>query len=342
MEKIYQISKSLRFDDNFYNSKKIIDQHNRIFNYLRIAINDVCNLKCSYCLPPKSNINCKSQLTSTEICKIIHSASQFGVNKIRFTGGEPLLHKDIALLVKHASAQSQINSINITTNGVLLKDKLPLLMPNGLTGINVSIDSLEKTKYENVTGKNKLSEVLSGIEHALLFQNLEVKINVVVMSGFNHNEIIPFIEYFKSMPITLRFIEVMPFNGNDSSISQNFLSSDQIINEIRNHLPQHENCSGTKTEYYSIKYPNHPLKIAVIPSFTRSLCQDCNRIRITSDGKIMNCLYSSSKYDLLEKIRNGESICESIKDAMWKKEIDGWTAQKKHIQTFKSMSRIGG
>lgn len=342
MEKIYQISKSLRFDDSFNSLNKIIDQHNRTFNYARIAINEVCNLKCSYCLPPKSNLNCKPQLTSTEICDIIRNLSQIGVNKIRFTGGEPLLHKDISSLVKCASVQSQIDSINITTNGILLKDKLPLLMSCGLTGVNISIDSLQEEKYKQISGKNKLSEVLSGIDAAISYNDLDVKVNVVVMHGFNHNEIIEFIEYFKTMPITLRFIEVMPFNGDESTISQNFFSSDDILSIIENHIPQHEYYSGTKTEFYSIKCPNYPLKIAVIPSFTRALCENCNRIRITSDGKIMNCLYSSSKYDLLEKIRNGVSICESIKDAMWKKEIDGWVAQKKHVQKFNSMSRIGG
>ncbi len=342
MEKIYQISKSLRFDDSFYNSKKIIDQHNRIFNYLRIAINDVCNLKCSYCLPQKSNYTCKPQLTSTEICKIINSVSQIGVNKIRFTGGEPLLHKDISLFVVTASQQPNINSVNITTNGVLLEDKLPQLISSGLTGVNISVDSLIKDKYKQITGNNKLYKTLSGIDAALSYEKLDVKVNVVTMDGFNNNEIVSFIEYFKTMPITLRFIEVMPFNGYDSTISQKFFSSDSILGVIKNHLPQHEIYNGTKTEHYSIKYPNHPLKIAVIPSFTRSLCQNCNRIRITSDGKIMNCLYSSSKYDLLKKIRNGESICESIKDAMWNKVTDGWSAQKQHFRKFNSMSTIGG
>ncbi|MBT5077376.1 MAG: GTP 3',8-cyclase MoaA [Candidatus Marinimicrobia bacterium] len=342
MENTLKISKPAILDIETCSKNSFNDQHGRTFTYLRIAINNQCNLRCLYCMPHGIKHSDLRQLSKDEIQKIVRSVSDFGVTKIRFTGGEPLLHDQIIPLVSYTSQIDNITSVNITTNGILLNELAFPLKDAGITGINISLDSLNQTKYHHITQRNKLPLVLKGIESAIKSEIENVKINVVMIDNFNTDEIQHMTSFFKNHPITLRFIELMPFDGLNNRSSNNYLPAEKIINILHARIPGLVSTKGSSTEHFSFQYPNHPLKISVIPAFSRSLCHNCNRIRITADGKIMNCLYSRKKYELLKNMKEGKNINDLIHDAMWEKSMDGWSARCNEDNNHDCMSWIGG
>ena len=325
----------------------LIDRFGRTFNYLRIALNEMCNLRCIYCMP-EEGIQFKSKnemMTTEEILRIITVVSELGVNKIRFTGGEPLLRKDLVELVEKTSLISGINSVNMTTNGVLLKQYAADLQGSGLSGINISIDTLNPEKYIQITRRDEVGRALEGLEAAKTAGILSIKINVVALRGFNDSEIVEFVELTKNYPLTVRFIELMPFDAHQIWKTGKFFSAENIQKELKNHFPDIKTTDGTATEHAIFQVPDYAGKVAVIPSYSRNLCGNCNRIRLTADGKIRNCLYANNEFNLRDLMRSGgtkEEMKELILSAMWKKLFDGWTAQKSGSNSRESMTQIGG
>ena len=189
----------------------ITDQHGRSFNYLRIAVNEKCNLRCIYCMPEKG-ISFEPQdklLTRKEVIRVIQVVAKLGVNKIRFTGGEPLLRKDLVELVSGAAETPGIDSINLTTNGILLANSAKSLKDGGLTGVNVSIDTLEKEKYTEITRRDYIDKACIGLEAAKGVGIPSIKVNVVALRGFNDHELSSFVQLTKDYPLTVRFIELL-------------------------------------------------------------------------------------------------------------------------------------
>ena len=325
----------------------LIDRFGRTFNYLRIALNEMCNLRCIYCMP-EEGIQFKSKnemMTTEEILRIITVVSELGVNKIRFTGGEPLLRKDLVELVEKTSLISGINSVNMTTNGVLLKQYAADLQGSGLSGINISIDTLNPEKYIQITRRDELGRALEGLEAAKTAGILSIKINVVALRGFNDSEIVEFVELTKNYPLTVRFIELMPFDAHQIWKTGKFFSAENIQKELKNHFPNIKTTDGTATEHAIFQVPDYAGKVAVIPAYSRNLCGNCNRIRLTADGKIRNCLYAHNEFDLRDLMRSGgteEEMKELILLAMGKKLFDGWAAQKAGNNNRESMTQIGG
>jgi len=326
---------------------KIVDKYNRSFNYLRLAVNEYCNLRCIYCMPEEGlPLRNKNELLSTkEIKKLIKISGQLGVTKIRFTGGEPLLRKDISELVKYAVNLNGIKSVNLTTNGILLNKYLEDLQLAGLSGINISLDTLRSDRFIKITRRNNLKEVLDNIQLAIKSNIPSIKINVVAMRDFNHDELIDFVNLTVENDITVRFIELMPFDSHQIWKTGKFYKSKDILKDIQEKSDEIKLIDGSNTEYHALQIQGAKGKVAIIPSYTRSLCGKCNRIRITADGKLLNCLYSEDGFNLKTIIQNGgsdEELRSIILKSFLNKYKDGWLAQNNSQNQRESMSQIGG
>ena len=326
---------------------KIVDKHNRSFNYLRLAVNEYCNLRCIYCMPEEGlPVRNKNELLSTkEIKKLIKISGQLGVSKIRFTGGEPLLRKDISELVKYAVNLNGIKSVNLTTNGILLNKYLKDLQLAGLSGINISLDTLRSDRFIKITRRNNLRQVLDNIQLAIKSNIPSIKINVVAMRDFNHDELMDFVNLTIENDITVRFIELMPFDSHQIWKTGKFYKSKDILKDIQEKSDEIKLIDGSNTEYHALQIQGAKGKVAIIPSYTRSLCGKCNRIRITADGKLLNCLYSEDGFNLKTIIQNGgsdEELRSIILKSFLNKYKDGWLAQNSSENQRESMSQIGG
>ena len=346
MEKITHIRPRVDHRSLSANSS-ITDRFGRTFNYLRLAVNEYCNLRCIYCMP-EEGIPFKDKeklITTKEIFKLIRIMTDMGVSKIRFTGGEPLLREDIPDLIHYASEISTVDSVNLTTNGLLLPAYLESLEQAGLTGINISLDTLNTEKFKAITRRNGLDKVIEGLDMAIKSNIGSIKVNVVAMRDFNDNEILDFAELTNENDITVRFIELMPFDAHQIWKTGKFYRAEQIVNDLKSQIKELNPVSGSNTEYHVFQIQGYSGKVAVIPSYTRSLCGNCNRIRITADGKLLNCLYSQTETNIRDAIRNGESnqdIKNMIRNAMTEKLRDGWTAQNLGQDQRESMTQIGG
>lgn len=322
------------------------DRHGRTFDYLRIAVTERCNLRCVYCMPEEGvDFKDGEQLLSTdELLRIMGVAAQLGVGKIRFTGGEPLVRKDITTLIAGAIERG-IGSVNLTTNGLLLERHADALKAAGLRGINISMDTLDAERFKRITRRPGAERVLAAVRLAVDKGFESVKVNVVAMRGFNDDELVAFAALTRDLRITVRFIELMPFDSKQVWRTGCFQGAHRIVQNLAAAYPDLINAEGSKTEEHVFRIPGAPGKIAVIPAYTRSLCSSCNRIRLTADGRIMNCLYSSDGFDLRTLMREGaddEALKNLLREAVLAKAVDGWAAQNDQGNHRESMTQIGG
>lgn len=326
---------------------KIVDKHDRTFNYLRLAVNEYCNLRCIYCMPEEGlPFRHKNQLMTTqEIKKILEISAELGVSKIRFTGGEPLLRKDINELIKYAVNLNGINSVNLTTNGILLNKYLKEFESTGLSGINISLDTLKNSRFKKITRRDTFEQVIENIHLAIQSSIPSIKINVVAMRDFNDDELMDFANLTIDNDITVRFIELMPFDSHQIWNTGKFYHSKDILEDLQKRSNKINFIHGSSTEHYAFQFQGAKGKVAVIPSYTRNLCGSCNRIRITADGKLLNCLYSQEGSSLRDSLRNDgsdEKIKSLILESFINKHKDGWSAQNNNGDHRESMSQIGG
>jgi len=347
MEKVEQKYTNRSVTHTVTQDPGITDQHGRSFNYLRIAVNEKCNLRCIYCMPEKG-ISFEPHdklLTSKEVIRVIQVVAKLGVNKIRFTGGEPLLRKDLVELVSGSAETPGIDSINLTTNGVLLANAVEALKDAGLSGVNVSIDTLEKGKYKEITRRDYIDQACKGLEAAKRVGIPSIKVNVVALRGFNDHELSSFVDMTKDYPLTIRFIELMPFDAQQIWKTGKFFRAENIKAELIKLFPEIKTALGSATEFSTFNVPGYKGKVAVIPSYSRDLCGACNRIRLTATGQIRNCLYAKNNFSVRDIIRSGGSdkdIAGLFLQAMWQKPIDGWVAQETANNPMQSMTKIGG
>tara|TARA_B000000460_G_scaffold141139_1_gene99681 strand:- start:2041 stop:3081 length:1041 start_codon:yes stop_codon:yes gene_type:complete len=333
--------------DVLRSSSKIFDHHDREFDYLRLAVNERCNLRCIYCMPEEGVqlLNKDQYLSKLEIKRIISLFTQMGISKIRFTGGEPLLRKDISELIRYAKNECKIEQVHLTTNGIILNKYLDQLSRAGLSGINISLDSLRPERFKKITRRDKLQQVLDNI---ILVQDSVIpslKINVVFMRGFNDDELLDFVEFTKTNHLTVRFIELMPFDAHQIWKTGKFYKSEDILNDLKHKVQGLHPITGSSTEHYIFQVDGYLGKIAIIPSYSRNLCINCNRIRITADGSLRNCLYSKEEKSLRDLIRKGaldKELKEMVRDSFLTKHKDGWEAQRVKGNNRESMTQIGG
>lgn len=285
------------------------DNHGRAHNYLRISITEHCNLRCTYCMPaegivltPRAHL-----MTADEIVTIAQTFVKLGVTKIRLTGGEPLVRKDAKFIIGQLGKLGV--ELTLTTNGILVHEFIDTFKEAGITTLNVSIDSLQKEKFNQITRRNYFEKLIENLD-LLEVNGFQVKLNVVVIKGFNDNEIIDFIEMTKDRNIQIRFIEFMPFDGNQWN-KEKLVSYAEILSQVnafyseqkveRTQDKPNDTAKNHKIESYKGSF-------SVISSVTNPFCSTCNRIRLTADGKLKNCLFSNTETSLLDTLRAGESI----------------------------------
>lgn len=316
----------------------MIDQYGRNINYLRVSVTDLCQYRCSYCVPQEGMkvLEHKDILGLEEIYAIIREFSILGVNKVRFTGGEPLVRKGILGLIESVSRLKNINDIALTTNGALLKDMAPALKKRGLHRVNISIDTLNEDKFRSITKTGELKNVIEGIEAAKEV-GLGVKFNVVLMKGINDDEILEMIELTRKYESDVRFIELMPIGLQQDFAKKHFMSCDKILEKVKLH-PLITDDPHAPTRYY--RYKEAKGRVGFITAMSSHFCSSCNRVRLTSDGKLKPCLHSNMEIDVKEAVRGNSDLRELILETIKQKPQKHHLLENKTI--LRGMSTIGG
>jgi cyclic pyranopterin phosphate synthase len=295
----------------------IEDSFGRVHDYLRISLTDNCNFRCFYCMPEEEyDFTPASRLMQTD--EIVSLAKLFvanGVKKIRLTGGEPLVRKDAGNIIT-ALGKLPVELV-ITTNGTRISELLPQLLAANIKTINISLDTLQPEKFLLITRRDVFHLVRSNIE-LLLHHKIEVKLNMVVMKGLNDDEILDFIEWTRHHPIQVRFIEFMPFSGNKWTSNKMF-SLAEILATIESKHTIFPVKAGANDTAKHFMVASHEGSFAVISTMTEPFCSTCNRMRLTADGKLKNCLFSADETDLLTALRANEDVLPLIKSAIWSK-----------------------
>ncbi len=321
------------------------DKFGREIDYLRISLTDKCNLRCVYCMEEKGNdfFDEEEKLTKDEICRIVNACSKLGIKKVRLTGGEPLVRKDVVELMEEINKIQGIEEIFLTTNGILLGDKVHILKKAGLKGVNISLDSLKVGMFNKLTRLGDLKKVLDSIDKCLEY-GIKVKINTVMIKGMNEDEILDFVNLTLDKKIDVRFIELMPigvgrkFNG---------VSNEEIIRLINeNYMDIEEvkkNKNGVPATYIKVKGAKG--KIGFISAISNCFCEECNRIRLTSEGFLKQCLHYNYGVDLKKLLRDGstdEEILNIIKNNIYNKPEKHLFMKKSEDKELKFMNQIGG
>lgn len=284
----------------------LIDRHSRIHDYLRISLTDNCNLRCTYCMPSdKNDFSPPGRLMQAgEIHSIAGIFTELGVRKIRLTGGEPLVRKDAGEIILALSELPV--ELTISTNGVLIGQYLDTFIRAGIRSVNISLDSLDPETFFRITHRNDFQKVMDGIQ-TLIGHGFHVKLNMVVMKGVNESEIPGFIELTKNQALHVRFIEYMPFSGNQWSRTGVFTHREilSLLDTQFDYIKLGDEKHDTAKKYKVIGYKG---SFALISTMTEPFCSGCNRLRLTADGKMKNCLFSKTEMDLLTAYRDGKDI----------------------------------
>lgn len=327
---------------------QLIDGMGRTIVNLRISVTDRCNFRCTYCMPA-DNVEFMDRdklLTFEEITRVASIVSRMGINRLRLTGGEPLMRKDLSVLIKMLAQVEGIDDIAMTTNAFFLKEHAQNLKDAGLKRLNVSLDALDPEKFKHVNRRDCLQQVLDGLQEAARVGFKSIKINAVAMRNFSETEIISLIEMGRSDGFEVRFIEFMPLDSDQAWERDKVLFGHEIVDFIREKyelIPIDNSLEiGPASEY---KFADGKGKIGIITAVSNPFCDHCNRIRMTADGKLRTCLFSANETDLKELIRSGasdETIVETIEQAVLIKE----PGHKINLDSFerptRAMHAIGG
>jgi len=284
------------------------DGYGRTIDYLRISLTDRCNFRCRYCMPPEGVTLSRHQdiLSYEELLRVITILGEHGVNKIRLTGGEPLIRKGIVGFVRNIKKIGTITDLSMTTNGSLLGDMAQELKAAGLDRVNISIDTLDEGRFSDITGQGKLTEVLAGIESALAANLTPLKLNVVMTEVLSEADILYFIDKVQKLPIAVRFIEYMPVGPSGVKPGYDTLAIKEIINTVgRGMLEPTTVATGNgPAKYYRL--PGAVGVVGFITAMSDHFCQSCNRMRLTADGKLKPCLLANHEIDIRTALRGGE------------------------------------
>ncbi len=322
----------------------LTDRFGRRITYLRVSLTDRCNLRCTYCMPKNYHWMGKEKLlTLEEVVRVIGVACKTGIEKIRITGGEPLLRHGAVDLIKRISRLPM--KIYMTTNGLLLEHYAGALYEAGLQGLNVSLDSLNEEKFSSITGGGKFSTVLAGIRKAKEAGFRAIKVNVVVMRGLNSDEIEDFLLFSKQEGVTIRFIEYMPFSENITQ--NNFFSRSEILKVVEPYL-RHDRAASSAPGDVAVYYPlRDGGEFGIISPVTCKFCSLCNRLRLTADGYLKPCLGAKIEVNIKEALRNGaadKNVQALFQEAILMKPAEGSYEQENMSERLskRPMVCIGG
>ncbi|MDX1314117.1 MAG: GTP 3',8-cyclase MoaA [Eudoraea sp.] len=327
----------------------IQDSHHRTLDYVRVAITDRCNLRCFYCMPkegipyePKAHL-----LSYEEIVRLLRILGDMGFRKVRFTGGEPFLRKDFVKLLEKTASLGAYDSINITTNGTLVSKHIDTLKRLGVRNINLSLDTLDPERFKKITRRNNFDTVMQTF-HSFVEEGFKLKINSVIMHGVYTEDILPLAELAREYPVSVRFIEEMPFNGGYKNLKELFTARD-IFQLLQNTYPNiQKDPMGHGETANRLNIDGFKGDLGIIAAFSRTFCNTCNRLRITPKGSIKTCLYDGGVFSMRDFMRSGATDGElqlKFQELIRLKPKDGFEAEAQKLKSKsarESMSTIGG
>lgn len=318
----------------------MLDKKGRNIDYLRVSLTDRCNLRCIYCMPNDGvEKKChKEILRFEEVERIITACAYLGVKKVRFTGGEPLVLKGLDKLIKHTASMPEIKDISLTTNGILLADMADDLKKAGLKRVNISLDTLQREKFNKITRHGDIDKVFSAIEKCLSLDMTPVKINVVLMKTINDDEIGDFIKLTLDAPIQVRFIELMPIGEGQKYFDACSMKVEEVLERHPELVPAKDD-SRVAAVY---KVPGAKGSVGLISPVSCKFCSECNRIRLTSTGTIKPCLHSADEINLKPFLNDEQKLLDAIKNAVYNKPEEHHLETEGKSETSRLMNQIGG
>ncbi len=324
------------------------DGHGRYIGDLRVSVTDRCNFRCQYCMPAEGLpwLERAEILRFEEIERLVSLFADMGVHDVRLTGGEPLVRREFPRLARMLSQIDAVHDLSVTTNGFLLERDAEALVAAGIDRFNVSVDSLQRDRFFELTRRDALPQVLRGLEHLASFPEAHpIKINAVAIRGFTEDEAIPLAEFARRTPYEVRFIEFMPLDADHAWTEDSVLTGAEIreaIDAVYALEPEPREPHATARVYH---FADGHGKVGFINPVSEPFCSDCNRIRLTADGRLRTCLFSLNETDLRGPIRDGaddDELERIIRDAVWRKELKHHVGESGFIQPARSMSAIGG
>ena len=324
------------------------DGHGRVIGDLRVSVTDRCNFRCQYCMPAEGLpwLDREEILTFEEITRLVGLFGAMGVHDVRLTGGEPLVRRDFPRLAGMLAGIENVHDLSVTTNGYLLERDAEALVRAGINRFNVSVDSLQRDRFYRLTRRDALPQVLRGLELLASFPEAHpIKVNAVAIRGFTEEEVIPFAEFARTTAFEVRFIEFMPLDADHAWTADQVLTGAEIraaIDAVYPLEPEPREPHSTARVY---RFQDGRGKIGFINPVSEPFCGDCNRVRLTADGRLRTCLFSLNETDLRTPVREGArdgELEQIIRDAVWRKELKHHVGEPGFIQPARSMSAIGG
>jgi GTP 3',8-cyclase len=331
-------------------SKVLVDTKGRVAAKLRISLTDRCNFACLFCMPDKSDVHwlpSTDLLSFDEIERVTRVFVSMGISKVRLTGGEPLLRNDVEDLVRRLARIDDLESVDMTTNGYFLGSKGQALKDAGLRGVTVSLHSLREDRFARISGMDALPRVLESISEAVRVGLHPVKINSVAIKGYNDDEILDMVDFARRLNVALRFIEFMPLDGLGIWNQEKIVTGQEILETVKSRfqlIPKGRARAETASVW---EFADGRGELGVITPMSEPFCDDCDRLRLTADGKLLSCLFDTDYYDLKPILRGGgddEKLAAFIREAVWKKpEGVGYMPWiKQGWKNPRNMNAIGG
>ncbi len=326
----------------------MIDIYNRKIDYIRISVTDRCNLRCIYCMPEGGvkTLSHSEILSYEEIIYLCETFAKIGISKIKITGGEPLVRRDLSYLIRKIKSIENINNVTLTTNGILLEEQIDSLVMAGLDAVNVSIDALDESTYKNITRVGEVKKVLRGINKTLEYEELVVKVNCVLIEGTNDNQILELVEMAQNKKLSVRFIELMPIGLGKKmyGVGEDYIKK-IIQGEFGELTPFNESLGNGPSHYYSLD--DFKGKIGFISAVSHKFCDKCNRVRLTSTGFLKTCLQYDKGVNLknlLNERKSQEELIDVIKNTIYNKPRKNRFLELSSHENFEQhmMAEIGG
>jgi cyclic pyranopterin phosphate synthase len=326
----------------------LVDGHGRRISDLRVSVTDRCNFRCQYCMPADGLpwLERSALLTFEEIERLVRVFASLGVDELRLTGGEPLVRRDFPRLVEMLASVPGLRDVSLTTNGYLLERDADALVAAGINRVNVSIDSLQRDRFFQITRRDSLPQVLRGLDALARHPSVHpIKVNAVAMRGFTEEEALPFAEFARSTAFQVRFIEFMPLDADHAWSADQVLTGEELRAIIHAVFPLEELPREPSATARVFRFADGSGEIGFINPVSEPFCSDCNRVRLTAEGKLRTCLFSVGETDMREPLRAGASDAELatvIRDAVWRKELKHHVGEPGFRQPPRTMSAIGG